>query len=106
MPPSPVYNHRKLGASIAAVVFVLAASSAVEQVSVVSAVVFGLLVARPAALWLALVPFLVALPNADGSGEPPDWIAGLVFETPMYALFIAGGVLIARLWRKYHAKHQ
>jgi len=46
----------------------------------------------------------VALPDANGSGEPPDWVAGLIFETPTYALFIAVGVLTVRLWRKHHSR--
>jgi uncharacterized membrane protein YadS len=96
-------SRRWLGACVSAVAFVVAASSSIEQVSTVSAVIFGLLVARPRALVLALVPFVAALPKADGSGEPPDWVAGLFFETPMYAVFIAGGVLVGRHWRRDHA---
>jgi hypothetical protein len=83
--------------AVAAAVVVIGATQSLAWLTIFGAIAFGALVRRPVALLIALVPFLVALPHVTGDGDPPDWVAGLVFETPVLMLFAGIGVLAGRL---------
>jgi hypothetical protein len=86
--------------AIAAAICVIGSTQSAELLMLAGAISFGFLVRHPAALLLALLPFLVSLPDATGDGDPPDWVASLVFATPVLALFIGAGVLLGLLFTR------
>jgi hypothetical protein len=90
-------RRRRLWQSAAVALLVIGSTQSLPWFTILGAIAFGALVRRPAAVLIALVPFLIALPRATGDGDPPDWVAGLFFETPMLMLVVGISVLAGRL---------
>jgi hypothetical protein len=94
----PAASARVAATVLAAVLFTAGVAGSIEFLTLPAALAFGALVRRPWALLVAFVPFLLVISHGGGdSGDPPGWVVALVFEVPMLALMVGGGVVAGRL---------